>query len=310
MLMGLSAPILGKYYHSSSFELNLVDATFDLQYLALNVGGSVTIGGEAITDESVITTVADEITVSGTPKDFGGVGVIGWMTPAGQDNWQKIEFTGKTAKVSNLPAGTTVCVRYNEAKGNMREFIVPSSIIPAECHAILTASLFSADSKNFTASSKVAELVIDIPRFQLSGAQEFTMNMTGASTSNLAGSALVNYDTVSCTDSGYYARIKEIRYSGTVYDDIQTMAVNDAEIEMKVGDSRQISVIGIYNGGATGNIPAADLTFTSATTSVADIDNDGKITAKTTGDTLITIELTSNPEITCYAQVTVTATGI
>lgn len=77
MLMGLSAPILGKYYHSSSFELNLVDATFDLQYLALNVGGTVTIGGEAITDESVITTTAGEITVTGTPKDFGGVGVIG-----------------------------------------------------------------------------------------------------------------------------------------------------------------------------------------------------------------------------------------
>lgn len=305
--MGISAPIIGKYYHSSSFDLNLVDATFDLQYLALNVGGQITVGGDAITDESVIVDVANEITVNGTPVDFGGLGTIGWATRAGQDNWQKIVFDGKTAQFSGVPVGAEVCVRYNAEFDNMREFIVPSTIIPAECHAILTAPLFSADSTNFTASSKVADLVVDIPRFQLSGAQDFTMNMTGASTTNLAGSALATYDTISCSDTGYYARIKEIRYSGDIYTTLQTMAVDDAEIEMTNGSTHQLRVVGIYSGGATGYINASALTFAPESTSVISVDSNGKITAKTTGSTMIEIALTSRPDVVCYAQVTVNA---
>lgn len=185
----------------------------------------------------------------------------------------------------------------------MREFIVPSAIIPAECHAILTAPLFSADSKNFTASSKVADLVIDIPRFMLNGAQSFSMTMDGAATTSLAGSALAVYDD-SCDQTGYYAKIKEIRYSGSVYDTLRYMAVNDYDIELAQGETIPITVTGIYQGGATGIIPAADLTFTSASQSVATV-ADGVVTAVGNGNTTITIALTSNPAIGCYANVTV-----
>lgn len=250
---------------------------------------------------------ADEITVNGTPVDFSGLGTIGWATKAGANDWQKITFEGQTASIPGLPVGAEVCVRYNSEFDNMREFIVPSSIIPAECHAILTAPLFSADAKNYTASSKVADLVVDIPRFQLNGAQEFSMNMTGASTTNLAGSALAVYDTVSCADSGYYARIKEIRYSGDVYDTLQTMAVDGAEIQMTNGSTHQMRVIGIYNGGATGTVKASALTFKPESSSVVSVDNTGKITAKTTGTTMIEVTLTSKPSVVCYAEVTVTA---
>jgi hypothetical protein len=154
--------------------LDLVDATFDLQYLALNVGGDITVGGDAITDESVTLTVDNQITVSKEPQDFAGHGTIGWFTVAGQNAWQKITFTGKTAQLPDITAGTTVCVRYNAQFNNMRQFTVPSAIIPAECYAILTAPLFSADSENLTASSKVADLVVEIPRFLLNGSQEFS----------------------------------------------------------------------------------------------------------------------------------------
>ena len=38
---GLSNPLLGRYFHDSVLEANIVDALFDLSYLALNVGGEV-----------------------------------------------------------------------------------------------------------------------------------------------------------------------------------------------------------------------------------------------------------------------------
>ena len=74
---GAGNALLGKYYHDSTFGLTLTDQLFDLQYLALNVGGTITVGGNAITTEQITTTVADKITVTETPQKFGNVGVLG-----------------------------------------------------------------------------------------------------------------------------------------------------------------------------------------------------------------------------------------
>ena len=45
---GLSNPLLGRYFHDSILEANITDALFNLQYLALNVGGQVVIGGSSL----------------------------------------------------------------------------------------------------------------------------------------------------------------------------------------------------------------------------------------------------------------------
>lgn len=171
---GLSSPLIGRYFHDSTFDLNLVDALFSLEYLSLNVGGAITIGGSAITEEQVTIVAENTITVTGTPQEFSTFGTVGYYTIAGKDNYQKITFTGKNATVSGLTVGTTVCVKYFNEYANLRQFIVPSTIIPAECYAILTAPLFSAGGEKITASSKIGDLVVEIPRFQLSGAQEFS----------------------------------------------------------------------------------------------------------------------------------------
>lgn len=307
---GISAPLLGRYYHDSSFELNLVDALFSLEYLALNVGGNITVGGSAITQETVTVTTAGEITVAGNPQPFGNFGVIGYYAQPGQggtQNWTKITFNGKKATIAGLTTGSTVCVKYVNAYSNMRQFVVPSAIIPAECYAILTAPLFNAGSGDVASSSQVGSVEIEIPRFQLSGAQEFSMTMGGAATSNLTGSALAVYDTSSCSDSGYFARIKEIHYTGSVYDTLQALASSPAEFELSKSDSAQLSIIGIYAGGATGAIPAADLTFTvnKGTTNVT-VSDTGVISAGTTaGTATIEISVTEYPDKVCYASVTV-----
>lgn len=132
------------------------------------------------------------------------------------------------------------------------------------------------------------------------------MNMTGASTSSLSGSALAVMDSSSCEAGGYFARIKEIRYTGNVYDTLMSMSVTNNEIELAQGETETIRVKGIYNGNIVGEIPNADLTFVSGTPAVATVDNDtGVITAEGDGESVITITLTSNPNVVAYANVQV-----
>ena len=74
---GMANAILGKYFHDTAMELTLTDALFSLEYLALNVGGTISASADVLTMEQVTTTVADTITVTGTPKEFGNAGTIG-----------------------------------------------------------------------------------------------------------------------------------------------------------------------------------------------------------------------------------------
>lgn len=149
-------------------------------------------------------------------------------------------------------------------------------------------------------------IVVEIPRFQLAGAQDLSMTMTGASTSNLSGTALAVMDSTSCEAGGYFARIKEIRYTGNAYDSLMAMSVSNNEIELAQGETETLRIKGIYAGNIVGEIPNADLTFVSGTPSVASVDNNtGVITASTNGSSLITITLTSKPDVVAYANVQV-----
>ena len=75
---GMANAILGKYFHDTAMELTLTDALFSLEYLALNVGGTISASANVLTMEQITTTVADQITVTDTPQNFGSVGTIGW----------------------------------------------------------------------------------------------------------------------------------------------------------------------------------------------------------------------------------------
>ena len=90
---GLSNPLLGRYFHDSILEANITDALFNLQYLALNVGGEVVIGGSSLVTETV-TAGSGTLTVQGTPVAFGSAGTVGWYTLAGQEDWAPLTFSG------------------------------------------------------------------------------------------------------------------------------------------------------------------------------------------------------------------------
>lgn len=311
---GLSNPLLGRYFHDSVLEANIVDALFDLSYLALNVGGEVTVGGDTLVTETVTVATANQITVTGTPVAFGNAGTVGWFTPQGEDNWTPITFNGKTAQAT-VAKDAVVCVRYNATNDALKEFIIPSSVIPSELHVIMTYPLFAAgsDKASLSTSSQVGELIVDIPRFQFAGNVELSLTSSGVATSNLSGSALAMNTAINCKDLGRYGTVKMNIFDQNWYDDLIALAIDNADIALKNSATETLKVIGIYQDGGTiltNMIDNAKLTFTSGDTSKATVGaHTGVVTAAAsgTGEAVIEVVVTEKTSVTGYATVTVTA---
>lgn len=304
---GLSNPLLGRYFHDSILEANITDALFNLQYLALNVGGEVVVGGNSLVTETVAGG-SGTLTVQGTPVAFGNAGTVGWYTVAGQEDWAPLTFEGKVATVSGVVAGTDYCVRYNANDAGIQEFTVPSAIIPSEVHLVMTYPLFAGGTnvEQISTSSQVGELIVDIPRFQFAGNVELSLTSSGAATSNLSGSALASYTTANCNDMGAYGTVKQKIYGGNWYDDLTTIAIDGGNFSLASGATKTLKVIGIFKNG-TGVLDNNNLTFTSSATGTASVSNAGVVTGATSGSANITVTVTDKTSVSTMVGVTVTA---
>lgn len=304
---GLSNQKIGSYFHDSILNATITEALFSLEYLAVNMGGIITVGSDTFAEETVTTTVANAITVKGTPVNFLGLGIIGRYTIAGTEDWKPLTFVGKTAQVAGLPLGTSVCVEYTATNSTARSFTVSSAFIPDEVILVMEVPLFKANEKSFVQSSQVGKLVITIPRFLFSGNQDLTITSSGVSTTNLSGSALASFSGTNCSNLGQYATIEQILFNQTPEDGLGSIAIYNADIALKAGESYPLEVLGIYESNRVGNFPSENLTFLSGTTATATISNDGILTAVAVGTSDITVTVTSVPMIEAYGKVTVTA---
>lgn len=280
--------LIGKYFHTSTFGLTMLDALFDLNYLSLKVGGTVQVGGDTLTKEKVIVGAGGSITVTGTPKAFLG-GIYGWY-----GDEQRLTFTGKTGVVSGYSEGDSVEIQYYANNEALRELTIPADFIPAEGYMVLTGTLYNGDPKNVSGSSRVGELVIEIPRFQMGGATDLAMTSTGASQTTLDGSALMSFD--DNNSDGYYAKIKEVRVDAKFYDGMIGLGIDSSDT-IQTGD--QLFVYGIYKNAASKLLSADKLTFTGA-------DATGKVTASSDGEITVKLkDVTEEPYVNLIAEATV-----
>lgn len=307
---GMGNALLGKYYHDTQFGLTLTDQLFDLQYLALNCGGGIQATSDVMTNEQVTITTANTITVSKTPVSFNGA-VVGWAKKSTADDtaYVPITFTGKTASITGAAVGDLYCVKYFYNDISARKFVVNTAYIPAVVRAIATFPLFKAGTSTdqYTSSSQIGEMQIDIPNFQLEGAQELSLSSGGISTASLSGSALSTFSgSGGCSDNGYYATVTEIIYGRGAWDNVVSLAVADSDIDLAVGETQPITVYAIYANGTTPSIVDNSLlTFTSGQEETATVDATGLITAASTGTTNIEIVATDKTTLSAYAVVTV-----
>lgn len=311
---GMANALLSRYLHDSAMALTLTDALFDFSYMALNVGGTIQTGADVLTLEQVTTTEANKITVKDTPKKFGNFGVIGWYSLPTEDNWTTITFDPdtKTANVADLPQGTTVCVKYTKTDASAEQFTVSSAFIPAQVYGVLTLPLFKAgtDTKQFSNSSKVGEVQVEIPNFMFDGNMELALTSAGTTTTPLSGNALATFTGSEGCDSndGYYAKLKQVTYNKDEFADVKAIVVADANVELKATETQTLQVYAIYSGiKAPKLIDNSKLTFTSSNDTYASVDAKGVVTANAEGSATIEIFVKTKNSLQTAAVVDVQA---
>lgn len=305
--------LLGKYYHDSSFGLTLTDQIWDLNYLAMNCGGAITANSDIITLEQYTVTTANTIEVTQTPVAFTATsGIIGWykLSSEADDAFKKITIDPLTKKatVAGLPVGSIVCVKYIVNSPSARKFVVNADYIPSIVHAIMTISLFKAGTttETLTSSSKIGEIVIDIPNFQLEGAQDISLTSSGIASVALSGSALATFTgNAGCSDHGYYAIITENIFNLGEFDNVKDIVVANANIELATGESQTLQVYKMYNNGTQPTlVDNTKLTFTA--TGNATVSTDGVVSAGSiAGVTTVEVVVTEKPELTSACVVNV-----
>lgn len=311
---GMGNALLGKYYHDTTFGLTLTDQLFDLQYLALNCGGSIQATSDVLTNEQVTVATANTLTVSKTPTLFNNA-YVGWAKkPSEPDSaYQLVTFSGKNGTLNGAKVGDVYCVKYFYGDTSARKFVVNTAYVPKTVHAVATFPLFKAgtSTEHFTSSSQIGEIQVDIPNFQLEGAQELSLTSGGIASASLNGSALATFSgNNGCTDSGYYAVITEVIYGKGTWDNVVSLAVANSDIELDASDSETalIKVYAIYSDGTVPTvIDNALLTFTSSVDAVATVSTAGVVTAQTQGTAQIEVVATGHTSLSAYAVVTVVA---
>lgn len=302
--------LIGTLFFDSTFNMTLEDSTFSLEYLALKTGSAITAGSSDWVTEQITTSVANQITVTGTPIEFGSFGKIGFYRVVGSDTETQIEFNGKVATVTGLAEGSKVCVTYNVSKENAREIKISSNFVPSELYLLVHTPLFKAGSSNTSESQKVGEVVIEIPRFQIDPSGDLSLTSNGVATVSLSGSAQVSYDTAqSCDTQGFYGKIKEIVSNADILADATNIVVVDSDIDLEVGDKQTLVVMAMF-GGLTmpKKLNNADLTFTSGSDTVASVSDDGEVEGLAEGSSIIDVVVPNHSNLVAKAVVTVTDT--
>lgn len=309
---GPGAKLLGKYYHTSTFDVNLTDVLFKLEYFAFQTGSAIQQIADVFTSEQVTLGAGGSGTITGTPAVYQSYGTIGWAAKPGSDAYQKITFTEKAFTVAGAKEGDIYCVKYISTDNAARQITISSSFIPSEVTLVMTANLYRAGGRgenDVNNSSKIGIVQVLVPRFQFNGSMELSMTSTGVANSPIAGSALDN-PSADCSDGGYYAIITEQLSGSSWYDNVFALAIEDSDIELATTTgTATLSVYALPLNGAAFKPPYEDLTFTSAANGTATVTQKGVVTGVAQGSTTVTVSIKNKAGVEAIANITVPAAG-
>lgn len=309
---GPGAKLLGKYYHTSTFDINLTDVLFKLEYFAFQTGSAIQQIADVFTSEQVTLGAGGSGTITGTPAVYQSYGTIGWAAKPGSDAYQKITFTEKAFTVAGAKEGDIYCVKYISTDNAARQITISSSFIPSEVALVMTANLYRAGGRgenDVNNSSKIGIVQVLVPRFQFNGSMELSMTSTGVANSPIAGSALDN-PSADCSDGGYYAIITEQLSGSSWYDNVFALAIEDSDIELATTTgTATLSVYALPLNGAAFKPPYEDLTFTSAANGTATVTQEGVVTGVAQGSTTVTVSIKNKAGVEAIANITVPAAG-
>ena len=216
---GEGAQLLGKFFHTTVFNLSLTDALFDLNYIGQQVGSTVSTGDTVVmetvklsstgSNPTIIGTVGTIKTLEGDPvaMDFGGLYSAKTICWDANNRQYEITKSGENYQIT-VEAGTTeLCVTVPVSKTG-DQIQVNAMYYPSIFSLNMRAKLFLGDACKASDGKPAGEIVIEIPKFQLDGTVDLAMAMTSPATYSLNGSALANG--CGCGSDAWYAKITEV----------------------------------------------------------------------------------------------------
>ena len=240
--------MLGRYFHDSNMQVTLVDAMFDLQYMALSLGVNLESGGLSVKEEELAVGTDGTVTASETPVAFNG-SMIGWYKKPADTDWSIGTFTGSKMTISGASQNDPYCVKYFYINENAKSIKIKSQYVPSELHVVIMNDMYSGDVGSQSDATRYGRLITDIPRLQMDGNQTLNLTATSAATINLTGSALAVLSGDSCEDDPFYGTMTEEIYGAKWQDDVVALAVENSEVELAKTESESLIVRAVFGAG-------------------------------------------------------------
>lgn len=236
---GIGNKLYGRYAHTSTFDLKLTDAMFNLEYLAMNTGSDISLGGDVMVDEE-LTSTAKKITLSKTAVAISGSKVYAYAKKSGTDNVYDKYAVAQDNSIE-VPADGTYCIRYMYTNDLASKMVVKANFIPKTLTLILEANLYSGGSCDIETSTLAGKVTIKVPRFMLNGSQELSLTASGVANTSIEGTALAS-GCAGCSGDGVYAEIIQVMANRTLENGFTGIVVEDAVREASKGDKLELNV--------------------------------------------------------------------
>ena len=184
---GIRNKLYGRYAHTSTFDLKLTDAMFNLEYLAMNTGSGISLGGDVMIDEE-LTSATKKIKLTQTAVAISGSKVYAYAKKSGTDNvYDKYEVAGDNS--ITVEEDGTYCIRYMYNNAVASRMIINANFIPKTLTLILEANLYSGGSCDIKTPTLAGKVTIKVPRFMLNGSQELSLTASGVANTSIEGTA-------------------------------------------------------------------------------------------------------------------------
>ena len=236
---GQGNKLYGRYAHTSTFDLKLTDAMFNLEYLAMNTGSDISLGGDVMVDEE-LTSTSKKIKLSQTAVAISGSKVYAYAKKTGTDNVYD-KYAVSEANEIEVPADGTYCIRYMYTNDLASKMTVKANFIPKTLTLILEANLYSGGSCDIETSTLAGKVTIKVPRFMLNGSQELSLTASGVANTAIEGTALAS-GCAGCSGDGVYAEIIQVMANRTAENGFTGIVVEDAVREASKGDKLELNV--------------------------------------------------------------------
>ena len=275
---GAANALRGKYFHDSNMNITIVDAGFNMEYVAAALGTTIEAGGLSLYEspkagETVVAQGKIPIPYEAVPTDGA---LFGWYKKPTDTDWTvgTIDNVGKTMTANSAQIGETYCVKFFYINENAKSMKIKANYVPKVLHVVIINDIFSGATAQIEGSTRYGRLITDIPAFQLDGTQNLALTAGSAATVSLTGSALALDDSSSCDEDLIYGTMTKEVFGATWKDDVVAITFADSELEMTVDDTTTVQVYVVYGNGMASQIKDnSNFTFAVETTPASTTSN-------------------------------------